>query len=152
MARAASKAVQQPMVASKAPMGRPKESLQLSEQERAVLMRWAQGSKQHRGRALRARLILACSNGRSNRDVAAALHFAEHTVGKWRRRFVRLRLAGLQDRRSGHEAQAPAPATLVQLAKAAAAQAHFGPWSLGLAFVVAPGAQAHAWQGYAACN
>jgi transposase len=52
--------------------------------------------------ALRARIVLACRDGRSNRDVAQRLGITTQTVGKWRARFIARRLAGLLDEpRSG---------------------------------------------------
>ncbi len=40
---------------------------------------------------------MACAQGASNTDVAAALGVHLSTVGKWRRRFLKLRLDGLID-------------------------------------------------------
>ena len=52
--------------------------------------------------ALRARMILACAEGRSNIVVAADLEVSDETVGKWRSRFLERRLDGLSDEpRSG---------------------------------------------------
>ena len=47
--------------------------------------------------ALRCRIVLACAEGRQNKDVAARLDVCEDTVGKWRRRFITHRLEGLRD-------------------------------------------------------
>jgi transposase/transcriptional regulator with XRE-family HTH domain len=47
--------------------------------------------------ALRSRIVLACAEGRSNKDVAALCRVSQPTVGKWRRRFCELRLDGLVD-------------------------------------------------------
>ncbi len=46
---------------------------------------------------MRSRIVLACADGGSNTDVAAALGVHLSTVGKWRRRFLKLRLDGLVD-------------------------------------------------------
>ncbi|MGC0407450.1 transposase [Streptomyces sp. SAI-163] len=47
--------------------------------------------------ALRCRIVLACATGATNREVARQVGAEEHTVGKWRARFVRDRLPGLVD-------------------------------------------------------
>ena len=78
-------------------MGRPLPPLHLSTDERETLERWSRRRKTSQALALRARLILACAEGKTNGQVAAALHVAGATVGKWRSRFVTNRLDGLLD-------------------------------------------------------
>ncbi|WP_442869715.1 helix-turn-helix domain-containing protein [Bradyrhizobium sp. CCBAU 65884] len=52
--------------------------------------------------ALRARIVLTCAEGGQNTEVAAKLGLDRQTVGKWRRRFIEQRVAGLHDEpRSG---------------------------------------------------
>ncbi|KRQ93186.1 helix-turn-helix domain-containing protein [Bradyrhizobium valentinum] len=52
--------------------------------------------------ALRARIVLTCAEGGQNEEVAAKLGLDTQTVGKWQRRFVKRRVAGLHDEpRSG---------------------------------------------------
>ncbi|HKD53699.1 MAG TPA: helix-turn-helix domain-containing protein [Steroidobacteraceae bacterium] len=72
----------------------------LSDEERRQLQQW---SRQRRSRrALRARIVLSCHPGRSNREVARRLGVTTQTVGKWRGRFVAARVRGLLDQpRSG---------------------------------------------------
>jgi transposase len=77
--------------------GRPKAELTLSEVERQTLQRWTRRAKTAQALALRARVVLACAEGASNKDVAVSLGVSEATVGKWRRRFVGERLDGLAD-------------------------------------------------------
>jgi len=77
--------------------GRPKAELVLSAEERETLTRWSRRAKSSQVLAMRSRIILACAEGASNTDVAAALRVHVSTVGKWRRRFVALRLDGLID-------------------------------------------------------
>ncbi|MGB2714044.1 MAG: IS630 family transposase [Vicinamibacterales bacterium] len=77
--------------------GRPKVALILTTDERHRL-----GSLAHRSRsaphvARRARIILACADGRDSKCVARSLHVTPATVCKWRGRFVRKRLDGLYD-------------------------------------------------------
>ena len=42
-------------------------------------------------------MILLCADGLSSKEVGAELGFHEHTVGKWRRRFLEQRVDGLLD-------------------------------------------------------
>ena len=77
--------------------GRPKAELVLSKDERGRLQALATRRKSAQAIALRARIVLRCAEGLSNGAVAAQEGVEQHTVGKWRRRFVRDRLAGLTD-------------------------------------------------------
>ena len=70
--------------------------LALSDAERAHLAQWTRNRKA-RALALRARIVLRCDAGRSNREVAAQLGVTTQTVGKWRARFVAQRMQGLLD-------------------------------------------------------
>ena len=45
----------------------------------------------------RCRIILRCADGIQSKVVAAELGVHEHTVGKWRRRFLKDRIEGLLD-------------------------------------------------------
>ncbi|MGO8609621.1 helix-turn-helix domain-containing protein [Rhizobium johnstonii] len=42
-------------------------------------------------------MVLLCAQGLQNKDVAERLGVHEHTVGKWRRRFVQEGIEGLTD-------------------------------------------------------
>jgi transposase len=80
-----------------APIGRPKAELVLAEAERAQLVRWARRAKTAQYLALRARIVLACAEGGTNKQVAADLGVDESTVDRWRARFIAGRLDGLHD-------------------------------------------------------
>ncbi|WP_253195668.1 helix-turn-helix domain-containing protein [Streptomyces sp. JHA26] len=69
----------------------------LSDEERAALEGWVRRRSTLRAWALRCRIILACATGASNKDVAAQLGSTPHAVGRWRKRFVEHRIAGLGD-------------------------------------------------------
>src|SRR3954452_1653432 len=77
--------------------GRPIAPLVLTDEERQTLARWSRRGEAAPVLAMRARIILACAEGASNTDVAAALNGHLSTVGKWGRRFLTQRLDGLID-------------------------------------------------------
>ena len=77
--------------------GRRKAELVLTDAEREQLVRWARRARTSQVLALRARIVLACAEGRENKAVAAELRTTEHNVARWRGRFVRRRLDGLHD-------------------------------------------------------
>ncbi len=76
--------------------GRPITDLVLSDAERHALDELAADARRP-SLALRARIILDSAQGRANCHVADRLGVTPGTVGKWRRRFVRMGLAGLDD-------------------------------------------------------
>jgi transposase len=77
--------------------GRPKAGLVLTDAERDQLTRWSRRAKTSQALAVRARIVLACARGGSNKQVAAELRVTEGTVARWRRRFIEQRLDGLAD-------------------------------------------------------
>ncbi|MGH9159174.1 MAG: IS630 family transposase [Vicinamibacteraceae bacterium] len=78
-------------------IGRPKKALDATDDEREKLEQWARRQKTAQRVALRARIVLACLEGRSNQEVARRVGVVGATVGKWRERFRTQRLAGLAD-------------------------------------------------------
>lgn len=79
------------------PIGRPKSELVLTEGERAQWVRWSRRAKTAQCLALRAKIVLRCAEGVTNKQVAADLGVDQSTVDRWRARFVADRLDGLQD-------------------------------------------------------
>src|ERR1041385_3420912 len=77
--------------------GRPIAPLVLSAQERTYLERQVRRHRVARSLSERCRVILRCADGLASKDVAAELCLHEHTVGKWRRRFLKDRCEGLLD-------------------------------------------------------
>ncbi len=84
------------------PRRSPLAELRLTVEDRATLERWTIRRKTAHGLALRAEIVLRCSDGCSNSQVARELRLTNTTVGKWRSRFVAGGVAALLDEpRSG---------------------------------------------------
>lgn len=82
--------------------GRRTDPLILSEEERTYLTSQVRKHRVARSFSERCRIILRCADGLTSKAVAADLEVHEHTVGKWRRRFLKDRIDGLLDEaRSG---------------------------------------------------
>jgi transposase len=77
--------------------GRPIAPLNLSLDERAYLERQVRRHRVPRSLSERCRVILRCADGAPSKSVASELGLHEHTVGKWRRRFLKDRVEGLLD-------------------------------------------------------
>lgn len=78
-------------------MGRPKAVLTVSDDQRTVLERMSARGSTTQALAMRARIVLRCDEGETNRDIADEFGVSEQTVGKWRRRFVARGVDGLFD-------------------------------------------------------
>lgn len=77
--------------------GRPKAALVLTDDERAQLQSLARSRSLPAALRNRAHIVLSCADGEANSSVARRVRMTEATVGKWRRRFVERRIAGLHD-------------------------------------------------------
>jgi len=77
--------------------GRPTVAIELTEEERATLQRWARRHSSSQALALRCRIVLAVAEGGSNSAIGARLGINRGTVAKWRHRFAVDRLEGLVD-------------------------------------------------------
>jgi transposase len=77
--------------------GRPRTLLMLTADERQHLDSLAHRSRSAPHVARRARIILACAEGRATTTVAKRLHASATTVCKWRSRFLSDRIDGLYD-------------------------------------------------------
>ena len=77
--------------------GRPKKPLTLTDVEQRELESLARRARSAPALAQRARVVLACAAGHDNKAVARKVRVAPATVGKWRRRFLEQRMAGLYD-------------------------------------------------------
>ncbi len=77
--------------------GRPTPSIELNDHQRRALKRLSRARKEPANMVLRAKIILECASGRSNREVASRFGKSEQTVARWRRRFLEHGVDGLRD-------------------------------------------------------
>jgi transposase len=77
--------------------GRPKAELKLTAVERRELEALAKRTRSAPAVAQRAKMILGCAKGDDNKTVARRLRVTPATVGRWRRRYIEDRAAGLLD-------------------------------------------------------
>ena len=87
-------------------MSRQATAVAVTAEERQVLEGWVRGAKTEQRLAQRARIILAAGAGQSTQAIARRERVRPATVSKWRGRFARKGLRGLQDAaRSGAPAR-----------------------------------------------
>src|SRR3974390_2179902 len=77
--------------------GRPVGKIEMSAEVAGILEGYTQRRKTAQALALRARIVLGCAAGLSNKAGAARERVTPQTVGKWRQRFVEHGLGGLLD-------------------------------------------------------
>lgn len=71
-------------------------AITLTEEERAALTQWSRGRRTPARLVLRAKIVLRAADGWENKDIAAELGCTRRTVGTWRNRFAKDRLAGIE--------------------------------------------------------
>ena len=82
--------------------GRPKSELILEDEDREQLVSLARSRSLPHSLVARAKVVLWAAEGQSNTEIAERLQWTKATVGKWRKRFIERRVAGLYDElRSG---------------------------------------------------
>jgi len=84
--------------------------IKLTQEETAALERWSSGRKTPVRLAERAKIVLLASQGRQDLQIAAELAVTPKKIGRWRKRFLNLRLSGL-------EKDAPRPGRTPTIAK-----------------------------------
>jgi len=79
-------------------MPRHAPELECSDEDREQLVTWSKSRTEEARFVLRARIVLACLEGREIQQVAQDLRVSNPTVSKWRSRFALFGLRGLWDR------------------------------------------------------
>ena len=70
--------------------------IELSAEERATLTKWSRGHSTPARLVQRANVVLLAFNGHRNDRIAKKLKTSRQTVGLWRTRFAKHRLAGIE--------------------------------------------------------
>ncbi len=71
-------------------------TVELSEEERQMLVRWSRGRSTPFRLMQRARIVLLAACGKQNKEIAKTLGVMERTVGRWRKRFAQHGLDGIR--------------------------------------------------------
>jgi transposase len=72
------------------------QSIILSDSDRQTLQRWARGRSTPARLVLRAKIVLLAAEGKQNKEIAEELNTDRLLVGKWRNRFAKKGLAGIE--------------------------------------------------------
>jgi transposase len=102
--------------------GRPRQSLNLSNEERMQLESIAASRSLPHGLVRRAQMILWTEAGMTNQEVAQPLKVSAPTVNFWRGRFIARRAAGLHDELKPGRARTHSDERLARLLKTALAE------------------------------
>jgi transposase len=78
--------------------------------QKAVLERWSRSLPARQ--VERARVVLLASEGKTDLEIAAELRIGNHKVSRWRKRFLKLGLAGLEKDASRRGRKPAIPATV----------------------------------------
>ena len=70
--------------------------IMLTDEDRAILLRWSRGLGTPGRLVLRAKAILLAAHGKTNQDIAGALGVDRQTIGRWRSRFLANGPAGIE--------------------------------------------------------
>jgi transposase/transposase-like protein len=90
-------------------MRRYREVLRIDDEQWAELQKWAQSRTLPAGDVFRARLILALASGKSYSQIESELGTSRPTIARWRRRFQKDGLAGLEPLHKGSQPRTATP-------------------------------------------
>jgi hypothetical protein len=83
-------------------MSRTAAKIELSAEEIEELNRRLKSGKTEQRKVERAKIVLRCAEGKTTHQIAMELRTRPSRVSKWRKRFAKLRVPGLEDeQRSG---------------------------------------------------
>ena len=91
--------------------------IELSAEEREELTRWSKSRTLAAGDVFKARLILALADGKSYSIVESELKTSRPTVARWKARFEKARMAGVDGQHKGSRPRKATPAVQAKLLK-----------------------------------
>src|SRR5712692_6651338 len=80
-----------------------RKSLQVTDEQRVELVKWAQSRTLPAGDVFRARLILALADGATYVEIMRSLRTTVRTISRWKQRFEQDGIAGLDPRHKGSQ-------------------------------------------------
>ena len=78
-------------------MSRKAVEIKLSAEETEELNRWLKSGKTEQRKVERAKIVLRSAEGKTTHQIARELGTRPSRVSKWRKRFAKLRVVGLED-------------------------------------------------------
>jgi transposase len=75
---------------------RKSKSITLSDEERGILETWSRGRSTEARLVLRAKILLLAEAGKLNKEIAEGLKTAKTTVIRWRKRFIKEGMSGIE--------------------------------------------------------
>ena len=98
-------------------MPRYAELLKLTDDEREELTSWTRSRSMTAGDVLRARIVLALAEGQTWQEIASSLHTSKPTIARWKARFEKAGIAGLEPRHKGSAPRAATPSVQARVAR-----------------------------------
>ena|SRR2546421_5140586 len=89
-------------------------ALAIDDSQRETLMRWARSRTLSARQIERAKVVLLAADGKSDLEIAAGLQISNKKAARWRKRFLRVGLPGLE-KDASRPGRKPAIATSVKL-------------------------------------
>jgi transposase len=87
----------------------------LDDSQREVLRQWARSRSLSARQVERAKVVLLAADGKTDVDIAASLHITNKKAARWRKRFLKVGMPGLE-KDASRPGRKPAIATAVKLA------------------------------------
>jgi transposase len=98
-------------------MRRNQSVLEITDEQRSELSKWAQSRTLPAGDVFRARLILALADGETYDEIMRSLHTTAPTISRWKQRFAEQGMTGLDPRHKGSQPRVASAAVQAKIAR-----------------------------------